>query len=120
MQVPRLSEDPPEEIPFTYHCSPKKQAVRYTAESLPAHPPPNVPGRRNLRNFESRPPPTGGPPACASNMMHAETHTGVCTDMMDVPMIMDCSKQFATMPWTCLQTLKHGSRQKLHCSRGCQ
>jgi hypothetical protein len=46
------------DMPFTCPSSPEKQAARYTADTIPKAVPPTVAGRRNLRNFQSRPPPT--------------------------------------------------------------
>ena len=55
--TPRASTSGPE-IPFEYTQPSKDKAAEHAEATIPKEPPATIAGRRNLRNFESRPPPT--------------------------------------------------------------
>ena len=55
--TPRASTSGPE-IPFEYTQPSKDKAAKHAEATIPKEPPATIAGRRNLRNFESRPPPT--------------------------------------------------------------
>ena len=70
VQTPPASSSYGPEIPFEQPKAALKKSDSYAEvqKVFPTNPPATVAGRRNLRNFESRPPPTGAPAADVTSL----------------------------------------------------